>query len=753
MRRVWARRSGGAGRGRISSVGALVGLAVALAIVVALGVASRPGGLPSPIGSPGPSAAANGPLVFYEILDAKGSSLMERRLDGHSLARRVALRTDVDHGRTWTVDPSGLVAVAVVPVGEDQELEAIAVTSGASLRRIRTPAAPLDDALWSPDGRRLALLTGGAENAPRALLVIEVGSGTVARAHVPDDAVLQGFDPSGRALVRQRLTAPADDRTTGWRFLRFDPAVGTLDPVAGLPDVGPASDWTDDVHPAAGIAVEAVVGPDQGTSLRLWPLRAGGTARVIATFPSVDRIALDPSGTGVAVSVGQAIRHVSLDGRSADLFAGDDAIADFGWSVDGDYLAVATDRRGPNLTVVERATGRVVALPQASAVAQSLFVRIVGGVALPASPLPTVEPTPTPTPGPSGPDVAGFAGILSGRIEGGPDRPAVHAERLVPTDAGGLRQAAAMDPVPIDPALVADGNEPIVTLLPRPGSDDILVWVESSLGSSGWLWDGRTARTPVDLPPDWPSGAYDLAWRPDGAALAASAGRTTVNGEFEGIFAVATLGGARTQVLPIIGEYNRLEGWWSPSELRVGHGICAEGCVGRYAESARLRIADRRLVQLTPADRARAAIDLVTFDGRTIVLSLLNEDPADDIVIDWPGASGPAVGPDDGADVLGFASDRRSLLVAAENAAGTDLYRIEDPVGRAVRGRLADPRPVAIGHLAGRGLRLDVAPGEGWVIATDRVDDVHLVRLTDGRSWTVERGRTLMWAAAFPSGG
>ena len=60
-------------------------------------------------------------------------------------------------------------------------------------------------------------------------------------------------------------------------------------------------------------------------------------------------------------------------------------------------------------------------------------------------------------------------------------------------------------------------------------------------------------------------------------------------------------------------------------------------------------------------------------------------------------------------------------------------------------------RPIAIGHLAGRGLRLAVAPGEEWVVATDRVDDVRLVRLSDGRAWVVDRGRTITWASEVPS--
>ena len=51
---------------------------------------------------------------------------------------------------------------------------------------------------------------------------------------------------------------------------------------------------------------------------------------------------------------------------------------------------------------------------------------------------------------------------------------------------------------------------------------------------------------------------------------------------------------------------------WTSAELRVGHGVCTEGCEGRYAFSARLRVRDGRVTQLTPADRARAPIDEVS---------------------------------------------------------------------------------------------------------------------------------------------
>ena len=49
--------------------------------------------------------------------------------------------------------------------------------------------------------------------------------------------------------------------------------------------------------------------------------RGAGEAplRVLATLPSVDRIAIDPAGTGVAISAAQTIRFVAFDGRASDL--------------------------------------------------------------------------------------------------------------------------------------------------------------------------------------------------------------------------------------------------------------------------------------------------------------------------------------------------------------------------------------------------------------------------------------------------
>jgi hypothetical protein len=630
--------------------------------------------------------------------------------------------------------------VAVVPGGPDQELIGITIADGAVAWDVRTPTAPIDGAVWSPDGSHFAATTAGIDDEPRAVLVVEAATDRLVLAPIPEDAVLQGFDAEGGLVIRQRLPAPQATTAT-WRFLRFDPVTSVVERLIAAPDVGPASNWSDDVHPAAGIAVESVLGDDdKGTVIRLWNL-AGGGPRELATFASVDRIALDPAGGGVAISVADTIRYVALDGRARDLYSGDDPIADFGWSAAGDYLAVATDRPGPNLTVVEAATGRSVLIPQPDPVAQSLFVRIVGGVPLPDTPLPVDEPGPSPTPAASGPDVAGFPGLLQAWVAETPDGHRIlHLESLVPTD-GGIRVAAAMPVIdlgPIDPdESVQDG----VVIRPRPGSGEILVWTDDGQRSRGWLWDGAAGVTPLALPADWPAEAYDIAWRPDGKALAASASASSEQGDFFGIFVVAEIGAAKTTVIPLAGDYDRLEGWWSQTELRVGHGICTEGCAGVYAFAARLRIADGRLTQLTPADRARSAIDTFWVDNGQINLSMINEDTADDIRIDWPGD--PAA--PDAAEPLGFAADNRTFLVAVRTADGTDLAAIADPVGRAVDGRLRDPRPTVLGHIDGRGLVLDVAPDQAWVIARDRVENLRLVRLSDGRSWALDRDRVLAW--------
>ncbi len=682
--------------------------------------------------------AAVGPVIYYEVLDALSSKLMERRLDGQSLPRLVAERTDAEYGRTWIVDPAGRVAIAAIPGHDQQVLAAVAVATAAPLWSITTPIADVGQAVWAADGRRLAVLASGGDGPPK-LLVIDVESGQLLQLAVPGDVIVQGFASGGDLVLRQRLPSP-DGLNVGWRFLVVRPGAAAVTPAAALPDVGPATDAAEDVDPAAGIAIDQTLGAsDAGTALRMWPL-GGGATRILATVPSVDKLAIDPTGTGVAISSANTIRFIGFDGRATDLFSGAAPIADFKWSDRADYLAIATDRRGPNITILERASGRSVELPGGSDASQFLIVRIVGGTPLPAAPLPATEPSPTPTAAPSGADVAAFNGALSGWVDRTGSTQIAHVERLVPTADGGLRVAAAMPPLDLGPAVVPDDGGPTLRILPRPESGDVLIWIWTADRVSGWLWDGAATRSLLPLPVDWPRNAFDVVWRPDGQAIAATAGRVTRAG-FEDIFVIVALGARRTTVVPIVGDYNRLEGWWSATELRVGHGICVEGCSGRYAYDARLRVRDHHLVQMTPADRSHAPIDHLAVSGSSIVLSIVNDATTDDIVVDWP----PSEGPTDGVEPIGFAGDGRTLLLAAGTAAGTNLIRIADPIGRAVGGRLADPQPERLAQLDGRNLRIDVSPDQGWAIVIDRVDNIHLVRLADGRSWPIDRDRTLVW--------
>ena len=114
------------------------------------------------------------------------------------------------------------------------------------------------------------------------------------------------------------------------------------------------------------------------------------------------------------------------------------------------------------------------------------------------------------------------------------------------------------------------------------------------------------------------------------------------------------------------------------------------------------------------------------------------------VTIDWPASLGPI----DEIEPIGFGGDGRSIDVARTTDDGTDLLRIADPIGRAVSGRLADPSPRLVVHLPGRDLRIDVSPDGAWATVVDRLDDVHVVRLADGRSWPIDRDRTILWADA-----
>ena len=724
-------------------------LAVAATITVIAGAFGLAVSTPFRAGPPTDPAAsgsarpvrADGPLVYYEILDADASRLVERRLDGGSLARIVASRTDVASGPAWSLDPTGAVALvgAQPGPGDRRALVAFRVQDGAELWSTPIPPAAVADATWSQDGSQIAIAGDPDDQDHRPLLWVDAATGGLRTVDLPATATIHAFAADGGLILRDRRP-DVEGVATDWRFLRVDPVTLAISRLAGLPDVRPDGDGVEAASPAGGFSIDHDEPAEEpGTAIRLRDL-SRGTTRRLAVVPSVTRLAIDPAGAGIAFSTSGDIGFVTLAGQTGNVYHGEASVADFGWSTHADYLLVTTDGIPAGLTVVERATGRSISLPLPGRLAEAHFVGMVGGVALPADPLPAAEPTPTPTAGPSGPDVGGAPAVLAAWIDGSTSERIGHVQRLVPTEAGGLRVAAEAPPIDLGPAPVPDDGGPEIRLLPRPGSDEVLLWIAGPDDAHGLLWDGGADLRPVPLPKDWPENVGDVAWRPDGLAVAATAGRSTPDGEFEGIFAIATLGGARTTVVPIVGEYDRLEGWWSLTELRVGHGICTEGCAGRYAFSARLRIHDRRLTQLKPADRSHAQLDGAYFDNGRLVLSMINDDTADDVAIEWPAGLGEA----DDLDVLA-SPDIGTVAVARRTQGSTEILEIRDVFGRAVNGVLADPAPESLVTIPGVDLQIDLAPGGGWLLATDRVGGVRLIRMADGRAWSVDPDRALVW--------
>ena len=697
--------------------------------------------------SPTPSQAVSGPTVYYELVDAAASRLYARTLDGRSEPREIASRADVDQGPSWSVDPTSRLAVVIVGVpGKDDERDLVAysVTDGAKAWSAHVASTFTSWLRWAPDGASLAVLTESSAADRRDVALIDAVTGTVRTVQVPREAALLGFATDGGVIVSEVTNDGAADST--FRFLRIDPGTLAIERLTTLPDVGPDASGTRSIDPRIGAVVDITSAEDgAAVQVRLRDLRTGAS-RVLATTGSVDLVSIDPAGTGVVVTADGNARLIAFDGGASDLLTGDDSISELAWSPDGAYVLLETSGPPERLLVVERSTGRVVALPLPR-VSDAHLVAVPGGPPLPAQPLPTGGPAPTPTPAPSGADVAGMPVLLSSWLATENGRLVAHAERLVPTEAGGVRAAAEMPPIDLGVAPPLDDQSTGIRLLPRPGTGDVLVWISSDDESHGVLWDGAAGIQPLVLPAGWPKNASDAAWSPDGKALAGTAVDTSPDGGFAGAIVIATPGLRHVTKVPYAGDYDRLEGWWSMTELRVGHGICTEGCPGRYSYSARLRISDGRLRQLTPADRGHQPIDYVISDPRTdrMTMTMANEAPETDLSFAWPADLGPL---DQAAGSV--ASDSRSVIVVRTVATETELYRIDDVVGRAADGFLADPKPVRFGTVAGRGSQLDLAPGEGWAVVTDRVGDVTLVRFSDGRTWTLDRERDMTWVT--PSG-
>jgi hypothetical protein len=703
---------------------------------------SEPGVTP-PSGPSTDPGTATGPIVYYELVDATASRLYSRTLDGRSGPREIASRDDVAMGPAWSVDPTDQLAVVVVDgptEGVDGQIVAYRIADGSPAWTATVGATQADWLRWSADGRSLATLIDAGGEDLRTAALIDAATGAVRRVDVPGGAALLGWDDDGAPIVWDVLDDGA--APPAFRFFRIDPVTLAVERLTSLPAIGPDVNGSRSIDPRVGASVElAGVDEGPGTEVRLRDLRTSAT-RVLATVPTADLVAIDPLGTGVVVTANGTARYIAFDGSASDIFSSESTVNAVSWSADGAFLLVRTDDPADPLTVVERASGRGVTLPLPR-IADAHFVAMPAGPPLPPAALPADEPGPTPTPAPSGPDVGGFPPLLLSWTAPEDGRLVAHAQRVVPTDDGGIRVAADMPPIDLGAAPTPDDASTSIRLLPRPGTSDILVWITSDEASHGMVWDGGGRVTPLVLPPGWPAHGDAVAWRPDGEALAASVGEETPDGGFRTYVAIAAPGGERVTKVPFPGDYDQFEGWWSNAELRLGHAVCTEGCPGRYSYSARLRVSDRRLTPLTPRDRGHQPIDVVYTDRGQVVLAMANEAPETDIRVAWPASLGPE------EKVAGsIDADGRSLIVSRTVGHTTEIYRVEDVVGRAAGGVVADPRPVLIGTLPLPPDDVQFAPGDGWAVIRDRVGDVSLVRLADGRSWPLEASASATWLPA-----
>jgi hypothetical protein len=724
----------------------VVAAAVAAAAIVAVAAIGRTPAPPSRDVTGPPSFTtptrppAGSVIAYYEVLDADGSLLYERVLDGVSLPRLVVERPSADFSRTYTVDPTGQVALAAVSSAGNAELEAIDVFSGDSLWRVRTPVLEMESAVWSSDGRRWAALVGEVDLAAEpSVLIADVSSGSTVLVALQERAWPQGFASSGALVLTERsedLDVPAP-----YRFLAVDPASGGIARLPSAPPVGPHSVFADDVAPARGLAVAAFSIDDAqpGISIQVRELKAGPW-RPLATFDTIDRVLFTPAGDAITAIADGKVVLVDLAGNITELWDGPD-YADLSWSPSGQFLGVSGWDDRSIVAVVERATQRAIELPLPERIAEARLVTVLGSGPLPANALPPGgDPEPVPPVEPTGPAVDGGPGIVVGWIERVEGVPVGHAEIRVPTEDGGIRTLATMPPIRMDDL---EGQDVWLTTLPRPGTSDVLIKADSDGLTRNWLWSPEEGRRPFPFPKGWPRATSEIAWRPDGLALAS----VTFDEGFEdgeSVIVIADLAAGSVRRLAVPDDYSLLAGWWSQDELLMGHDVCTEGCPGRYSNSLRLRVTDGRMRPFGPREHPATPVHSaqVEFDPEPeIILSSINDEAADDVRIRWP-AGLPAI---DGSIVL-WSSPDGALLVGAPTEMGLDLYRIDDPLGRARGGIVERPAPTIIATLPLGAEGPQLSPDARWMLVTDRTGGVGLVELASGRRWDLGPGRELHWS-------
>jgi hypothetical protein len=712
---------------------AAIGGAVLVAVAL-VAVALRPTTAPESSPSAPAQRPFSGVVAYYEVMTGRGVTLYERRLDGISLPRAVAQQTGASYGRTFSVSPDGRWALAFLPTqGQDGGLD-VTVARIDIATGDRTELGTIDGVaiqglgIWSADGAAWANTALDADGDRLGTAVVDVAAGrlTVIKDTRGRPYAFEG--PTRLLLYEERgpVDAPQD-----WAFQRIDVSSGESAQV-GLAALPPLPGAFAPVSLATGqgvlLAHERDAAEQDHVIVRLRDLRRG-TVRDLVTLDALERAVLTPSGDAIVGCNDDAVLLIAFDGTSRTALQADgiDCFDDGFLSARGGLAAVGAWDEGSILRLLDTATGQILRLPLANVDrnAEAHLAGIVGeslvGAALP----PVADPGPTPVPHDAQP-VAGAPLLPRIVVEtNAAGVPVVRAERVTAGVNGGMAVVSTMAPIQL-PRAMGIADQPWVEPLRSAAGEDILLVINWEGAGEFWMWHADGSRDRLTVPDGFPLFSDGWALSPDGTRLAAAT--------FDQAVTLVTweLATGSTHAVRLHSAYGRVEGWPRDDAVLVGHGICTEGCPGRYAYS---RVVDPTTGKLYPIDAtgtsAGIGLHFMNFEPHRILPDAINEEDSDDLEIPWPKEL-PAI-----RRVIVRGDDL--IVVAGEPARGLQVLRLDDGYRRALDGR-QQAAPVRLGTLP-TGAEFGWLSDDGrWALTEELYDFGALVDLTTGAEYAIEPG-------------
>jgi len=184
-----------------------------------------------------PRFTPDGGSILFTRLEGSRQSLWRVPVIGGS--PRLVLETAAD----GDVSPDGTQIAYVAGRGDSSGVRAtlmLARSDGTGSRELWSlSSVVLTSPRWSPDAKHIALIVGGSQNAPNAVIVVDVEKGT-ARTHAsPNGAVLStsAWDGTGRGIiVAEGEGIVAVQRGASGQLYRLDTRSGRFRPLGWLND-------------------------------------------------------------------------------------------------------------------------------------------------------------------------------------------------------------------------------------------------------------------------------------------------------------------------------------------------------------------------------------------------------------------------------------------------------------------------------------------------------------------------------------